>query len=82
MTEKELRRRKAVRNTIPVLHWRNVCFVPFLALGAERLRGRNVFRATMGARKVVAMDLLTLLVIVLLVVLLLGGVGYGRGRWR
>jgi hypothetical protein len=36
----------------------------------------------MEARKVVAMDLLTLLVVVLLVVLLLGGVGYGRGRWR
>jgi hypothetical protein len=35
----------------------------------------------MDARKVVAMDLLTLLVIVLLVALLIGGVGYGRG-WR
>jgi len=36
----------------------------------------------MKARKVVAMDLLTLLLIVLLVVLLFGGLGYGRSRWR
>jgi len=43
---------------------------------------RNVMRAMMLTRKVVAMDLLTLLVIVLLVVLLFGGLGYGRSRWR